>query len=352
MISAKTMLYERTKVECILKVTAFLDRKSTKVISIYPKDGARINGITVLGDELFVIKSWHPPKGVYVYNANKLTVTTTIFGMQVDTVRMIAIPESESHEALVGCSHYNCLYVCVPTKSTVYRVQIPSYVISKWSVGEGCTGLSVTRKSNILATFKDVGLIREYWTHGELVREIRLDPSIANPLHCVELSTEQFVICHIEVRYPDGGKTEIEQRVCIVDANGHIVNTYGRLQGSTDDLFSAPVHLAVDRHDNIMVADKYNWRIVLLSPSLTHLGDILIHHPNTAISLLSDPKTLHLDLLNRRLYIGEESGGRVFQLETGMDPSHAEYPQSFIEYNQGRSRMPSGIGRKKRSMWL
>ena len=76
-----------------------------------------------------------------------------------------------------------------------------------------------------------------------------------------------------------------------------------------------PRHLAVDRHGNVLVADRGNNRVVLLSPSLTRLGYITVPGHE-----LSGPHALHLDLLTHRLYIGEwSSTGRVFVL--GVDDS-------------------------------
>ena len=95
--------------------------------------------------------------------------------------------------------------------------------------------------------------------------------------------------------------------------SGSIIQCYGRARGSDDGQLYNPRHLAVDRHGNVLVADYGNNRVVLLSPSLTHLGNITVPGHE-----LSGPYALHLDLLTHRLYIGESSStGRVFVL--GVD---------------------------------
>jgi len=138
-----------------------------------------------------------------------------------------------------------------------------------------------------------------------LIREIPLDCSIKTPWHSVELSNGQFVVCH------GNNETASMHRVCIVDVNGGIIKCYGGGYGSGIVELEVPSHLALDSYGNMLVADHGNNRVILLSTSLTHLGYV----PISGHQKLSYPWTLHLDQLNRRLYIGEwMSTGRVFVL--------------------------------------
>jgi len=154
----------------------------------------------------------------------------------------------------------------------------------------------VTKCYNVLAILNETGRIQEYTTDGSLVREISLDSSINHPQHCVQLSTGNFVVSH------GGG----QHRVCIVDTSGHIIQSYG---GSGTGLLSNPRQLAVDKHDNVLVADRGHDRFQLLSPALTYLGDVVI--PGYQ---LKHPYAVHFDELNQRLYIGEVTGKRIFVL--------------------------------------
>jgi len=137
-----------------------------------------------------------------------------------------------------------------------------------------------------------------------LIIEISLDSSIRGPWHCVQLSTGKFVVCHYGAQH----------RVCIVDTSGHIIQSYGGSQGSVVGQLNYPRHLAVDIHDNVLVADIDNKRVQLLSPTLTYLGNIDIPGHQ-----LNDPYTLHFDQLNHRLYIGEWGDGRLFVLHGVTD---------------------------------
>ena len=80
----------------------------------------------------------------------------------------------------------------------------------------------MTKCNQVLAVFRDAKLIREYTTDGSLIREIILDESIGKPIHCVQLSTGNFVVCH----------WGHEPRVCIVDTSGHTIQTYGGFKDS------------------------------------------------------------------------------------------------------------------------
>jgi len=161
----------------------------------------------------------------------------------------------------------------------------------------------VTKCYNVLATLYNTGRIQEYTTDGSLIREISLDSSIDRPWHSVQVSTGNFVVI-------DLGR---QHRVCIVDTSGHIIQSYGGSPGSGVGQLNNPCHLAVDIHDNVLVADRDNNRVHLLSPTLAHIGDLVIPRHE-----LNQPYTLYFDDLGHRLYIGEWAGGSLFVLDTIM----------------------------------
>jgi len=68
------------------------------------------------------------------------------------------------------------------------------------------------------------------------------------------------------------------------------------------------VHLAQDGYNNVIVVDEYNNRIVLLSPKLAHLG--YIDRQITEYTYMTNPWGLHLDRVNKRLYVGEHTDTR------------------------------------------
>jgi len=170
-------------------------------------------------------------------------------------------------------------------------------------VGEKCD-LSVTKCYTILATLYESKLIQEYTTNWSLIREIRLDDSINNPQHCVQLSNGHFVVCHTG---------SAQHRVCIVDASGHILHSYGRTQGSGIGHLNHPCQVAVDIDDNVLVVDQFNDRVQLLGPSLIYLGDTAI--PGYMLESLS---CIYYDELSHRLYIGQWTEETIFVLNVQM----------------------------------
>jgi len=177
-------------------------------------------------------------------------------------------------------------------------------VTTNWSLSGVCRGLSVTKSYKVLATitWNDTKQIYVYTTHGRLKKRHPLDKSIDKPCHCVQLSTGNFVVSNI-------GQT---LRLCIVDKTGHILQSYSSYYWSTGPVvgkLTYPHRLAVDIHDNVLVADQRNHRLQLFSPSLTYLGNIEMPGHQ-----LNHPHALHFDELNHRLYIGEWNSGRMFVL--------------------------------------
>ena len=107
----------------------------------------------------------------------------------------------------------------------------------------------------------------------------------------------------------NGRRNEERAGVCVVSASGVIIDSIG-------GYWQNAVHIAVDKYDNILMVDecfKINNKVKVLStlPALNYLEDILIPDDYK----LKGPSSLHLDELNNRLYIGEDSGGRLFVLD-------------------------------------
>jgi len=274
-----------------LNALSFMDNSTLlRVISV----NRSISGVTVLDSELFIVRGG---SHVSVYNTNNFTLT-----------RNISITGSSYLLAIVASPRYNCLYITDVGLYVVYRYNLSNNVITNWSVGGQGFGLSLTSTCNVLVTLSDTKRIKEFTPDGGLIRYFILDRSIEYPQHCVHLSSGGFVISH---GWQGGHYSESLHQVCILNSStGSIIQCHGRSSGSGVGQLNAPVHLAVDRHGNVLVADSGNNRIELLSPSLTNLGYI-----ETPGHRLNQPWALHLDELTHRLYIGEYANtGRVFVL--------------------------------------
>ena len=144
-------------------------------------------------------------------------------------------------------------------------------------------------------------LIEEWTTHGVPLREIRFNISIEYPSHCVQQSSGRLVVGH--------GRIATLHRVCVVDDQGDILRSYGSARGKKSGHMNRPCHLTIFDRDHVMIVDRGNNKVQLLSSKLTHYSDILIDG-----NKLKDPCVAHLDKEARRLYIGEWTGGRVLML--------------------------------------
>jgi len=164
--------------------------------------------------------------------------------------------------------------------------------MSKWSVLGSPCGLSVTPSSNLLVTCQRPNKLVELSADsGQCVREITLQSGIECPWHAVQLTTGQYVVCH-------GGWHSLD-RVFIVDDDGRVTSSYGGQQSGSDvGQLDLPRHLAVDEHSQfIFVADYYNDRVVVLSPTLQFVRYIS--------EGLSKPQRLYQHQATRRLYVGQ-----------------------------------------------
>jgi len=100
-------------------------------------------------------------------------------------------------------------------------------------------------------------------------------------------------------------------RVCLLDVKGAAVGSYGARPGSDMTRMLFPAGLAVDKYENILVADQHNDRLLVLDRSLTSAREISV----TVDGGLKDPSSLWYDKSRGRLYIGEKSGRRVIIID-------------------------------------
>jgi hypothetical protein len=144
----------------------------------------------------------------------------------------------------------------------------------------------VNSACNVLVTFYKVGKIKEFTTDGKLIREITLQSDIVHPWHTVELTTDQFVVCH-------GDGNDPLHRVCIVNSAGCLMHSYGGSKGLGSGQLNRPIRLAVNGF--ILVADLKNGRVLMLSPTLSYIREV--------VSGLRYVVTLWFDERAGRLYV-------------------------------------------------
>jgi len=200
-----------------------------------------------------------------------------------------------SDMVMVACSYYHCLYISGGSGKCVHRVALPNNSATNWPVNDKPSFLSVTDKHSVLVTCREVRLIKEFSTDGKLLREIQVPQDVTSPSHTVQLSNGQFIVCHGGPADPVG-----LHRVCLIGSDWHVVKSYGGPKGSGSQQMDTPCHLAVDRNSFVFVVDLNNDRVLLLSPELTYVRDVVSRD-----QLKWSPLKLFLDVQRRRLYVAD-----------------------------------------------
>jgi len=254
---------------------------------------AKVTGVTSLGDDVFVVHFDHSQQ-VEVYHAVTFTLQ-----------RRLSVPGLGRYSpGLAACASNKCLYASDYSNDHVHRVELSgSNAVTKWSVGHGRepTGLIVNSAKNVLVVIQYERKLQEFTTRGTLLQTIQLQRGIEIPRQVVELSNGQFMISHTGNRH----------RVCLVHVKGAVVRSYGGTPGSDLTKMNWPAGLAVDKKENILVADMSNNRLLVLDRSLTSARKMSVAvdgGPN-------NPFSLWYDKSRGRLYIGEWEGLRLIIID-------------------------------------
>jgi len=204
-----------------------------------------------------------------------------------------------SNSDMTSCHRYKCLYMSDCNRKRIHRYDLASGATNKWSVPGTPHGLSVTPSCNLLVIcYEPNKLVELSADSGRCVREIALPSDIVCPWHSVQLTTGESIVCH--------GVTGLNQ-VCVVGDDGKVTRSYGGQRGSKDGPLCCPIHLAVDKDSQfIFLADQGNNRVVLLSPTLEFVHEV--------IKGVSWPSRLYLQQATRRLFVGHQNDVTVIQL--------------------------------------
>ena len=246
--------------------------------------------MTSVDDELFVLLN-QVDNQIAVYSINDYQL-----------LRHLNLP-GLTPEDMTSCVRHKCLYMSDKDNSCIDRYDLASSRVNKWKVPGPPHGLSVTASCSLLVTCRGDPnkLVELSADSGQCVREIALQSDIVNPWHGIQLTTGKLVVCH-------GLTNSGLQRVCLAGDDGKVTRSYGGRSGSDSGQLNSPCHLAVDKDSQfIFVADYYNDRVVLLSPTLEFVRYV-------SEELLS-PHRLYIHQATRRLFVGHVRAGGVTVLQ-------------------------------------
>jgi len=243
--------------------------------------GLQVCGITSLAGEIYLLRL----KGrdqVEVYDVISYRLQ-----------RCLTVPDAKGLGDMTSCEHYHCVYISDHVIECIHRVDVQG-AATRWPVNDKPWGLSVNAAYNLLVACLNVRKIKEFSSHGNLLRELTLPDDVVTPWHGIQLTNGQFVVCHGDVVDP-------LNRVCMISADGrHIVHSHGGQRGSDTGQYDGPVHLAVDNNEFVFVADINNRRVTLLSPTLHYVRQVV-----SSDKLKGHPCYLYLDVQRRHLYVAD-----------------------------------------------
>ena len=253
-----------------------------------------MRGVTSLDNHLYVLHGNKSEEQIEVYDVDSFSF-----------LRYITVPGLVQAVDIVACEHYCCAYVSNASQQSVHKVTTKGKS-TQWPVNDGPTCLSVTAIYSVLVTFRKVHKIKEFTTDGLLLCEVVLQENVPSPWHTVQLSSGELVVCHGSMANPDC--------VCLTDADGSVVKSYGGPKGISTQYMNTPSHMAVDSNKFVFVVDRNNYRVLLLSATLAYVHEVVSRE-----QLEWKPYRISLDVKRRRLYVavnehikaGDYTAGRV-----------------------------------------
>jgi len=253
----------------------------THVIPSQARDS--VYAVTSLGDYVFVVR--HNSQQIEVYDAES-----------VQLQRHITVPGlGRWPYGLAACDANHCVYASDWHNDSIHRVELSgSNAVKKWSAERRPTGLSVNKAHNLVVACYLANKLQEYTTHGSLLREICLQAGVTYPRHAVQLSTGHYVVS----QWTSPGV------VSVVGVDGQVIHSYGQSPTTSIGEMKCPTSLAVNKNDDILVADRDDKRILSIIRSTGCVQELALSVDDG----IQGPCGLCLDELRGRLYVGEWAG--------------------------------------------
>jgi len=246
-------------------------------------EGEEVFGVTLLAGDIYLLRRKARDQ-VEVYDV-------ITYRLQ----RRLNMPDARSFTDMTSCEHNRCVYMGDYRGKCVHRLDVQD-AVTRWALNDEPRGLSVNAAHNVLVTCHKVRKIKEFSSHGDLLRKLTLPDDVIMPWHAIQTRSGQFIVCH-------GDGDDPVHRVCMISAGGrHIVHSHGGHWGSDTDQYNMPRHLTVDDNDSVFVADCGNRRVTLLSPTLEYVGQVV--SPDQL--KWGRPFRLYLDTQRRHLYVAED----------------------------------------------
>jgi len=241
-------------------------------------------GVTSLDNRLYVLRGIKTSEQVEVYDIDSSQL-----------LHCLSVPGLRGALDIIACAYNRCAYISDWLQQSVHRVALPGpdAAVTQWPVGDHHASLSISVRHDVLVSCDKVRKIKEFSTDGQLLQTVDLSQDVLSPVHAVQLCSVEYIVSHGNVDDP-------LHRVCLIGSDGQVVRSYGGLKGSGSQQMCGPAHLAVDRNGFVFIVDLNNRRVLLLSPALTYILEVV-----TREQLKWHPLRLHLDVDRQRLYVAD-----------------------------------------------
>jgi len=220
--------------------------------------------------------------------------------------RCLTVPNARVFTDMTSCEHNRCVYIGDHIVQCVHRLDTQD-AVTRWTVNDKPCSLSVNAAHNVIVSCYVVRKVKEFGSHGDLLRELILPDDVVNPWQAIQTRSGQFIVCH-------GHLGDAVHRVCMMSDDGrHIVRSHGGQPGSDTGQYNVPAQLAVDDNEFVFVVDVNNRRVTLLTPTLEYVRQVV-----SCNQLKWWPRRVCLDKERRILYVadnewkdGKYTAGRV-----------------------------------------
>lgn len=249
-----------------------------------------IYGLAILDVEIFAVR--------------RLATEFEVFGLTDYTfIRTCSVKNMQNPRSMASCSHKKCLYILdwkfsnLPKEILKVGAKGKFMKKVKWIVADDCGhNISVTPESTVILPLLQKNLLQEFTADGKLLRQIYIadELGITNLSHAIRLQSGHFVVSH-------GDYFEEQHRVCVIDRDGNLKKAFGEGRGCSNMQLDVPGHLAVDGNKNILVVDRNNKRVLLLSPELEFTRELLCFKKHG----LRGPWRVCLDSKHSRLLVAD-----------------------------------------------
>jgi len=250
-----------------------------------------VRGVTSLDNRLYVLRDNKTSEQVEVYDIDSSQL-----------LHCLSVPGLRSPKDITACAYNRCAYISDSSRQSVHRVALPGpdAAVTQWPVGDTPARLSISVRHGVLVLCTEVRKIKEFSTDGELLQTVDLSQDVLSPKHAIQLCSGEYIVCH-------GDLDDRLHRVCLIGSDGQVVKSYGGLRGTGSQQMNIPTHLSVDINAFVFVVDLNNRRVLLLSPALTYIREVV-----TREQFKWKPRRVHLDADRQRLYVtdNERKDGR------------------------------------------